>query len=361
MYKIAFVIVTLLLVILANSPQAQAANSLGDNATSKFSGKIVNNPDKANSIAVARGFSAQTYSSNSSPVGFYDVWFNMLEDSDGDGYYHQFEVNFDIDTVFSYQEIYVIGELAAASQQILFQTEPYTINSNSGNDSYQASVLLTDGYPSDQYELTLSVYDAETNALLLQYDAGHNSQLGQLYLEDNGRESVAQQGITLYQLSFEVSGDLDGDGYYTDLSVELDADAPGQQRWIYTRISLINPYGSWTTINTSATFALHGYDSSDRYTTHAVLDYGFDPATYQLGIEIYDAETEALLLTSTTPLSTPLNMESTDWDHNYEDGDYEVYVEEEYYASGSGGSAGVLMLLLLGGMQAVRRGLSVGK
>lgn len=358
MYKIAFVIVAGLLVILASNPQAQAATSTNVNAGSKFSGKIISNPDKGNSIAVARGFSAQAYGSNSNPVSVYDVWFSMLEDSDGDGYYHQFAVNFDIDTVYSQQEIYVVGELSAASQQILFQTEPYTLNGDSGNDSYQADVLLTDGYPSDQYELILSVYDADSGTLLLRYDGSHNSQLGRLYLEDNGWESVAQQGITLYQLSFELSGDQDGDGYYTDLSVELDADAPGQERWVYTRISLIDPYGNWNAISTSSAFALHGYNSSDRYTTHAVLDYGFDPATYQLGIEIYDANTEVLLLTNTTPLSTPVNMESTDWDA---DEYYEVYVEEEYSASGSGGSTSALLLLLLGGMWVVRRGLNIRK
>ncbi|NIQ10086.1 MAG: hypothetical protein GWO08_09960, partial [Gammaproteobacteria bacterium] len=75
------------------------------------------------------------------------------------------------------------------------------------------------------------------------------------------------------------------------------------------------------------------YSSSDRYYTRITLDYGFDPNRYQLAVQLYDANSGSLLLTSTTPASTALHMESVDWDND----EYVVVVEEEYYASGSGG------------------------
>ncbi|MEC8813799.1 MAG: hypothetical protein CSH49_10145 [Alcanivorax sp.] len=353
MYKMAFVIVTLLLVILASNPQAQAATltatDSGNSTGSKISGSIISNPEKTQTMGVARGLSLETTSNrySDSSVRVYDVWFNMVADTDGDGYYHQFEVNFDIDSELYRQDIYVVGELAGASRQILFQTETYMLSGDSGDDTYQARVLLTEGYPSQAYELILNIYSAETDSLLLQYDGDNDSRLRSLFLEDNTQEEAGYDRVTLYELGFELSADQDGDGFYTQLEVELDADAPGQERNVYVRLSLIDGYGRWYNISTSNLFRLYDYSSNDRYTTRVVLDYGFDPATYQLGVEIFDAETENLLLSSTAPSTTPLTMESTDWDNDW-DNDYSVTVEEEYRVSGSGGSSSLFLLFLLG-------------
>lgn len=344
MYKIALVIVTFLLVVLANSPQAHAATTDTVEAGAKFRGKLVSNPGKSERpVTTQKLIDPNTATVNGTSVAVYDVWFDMLGDTDGDGYYHQFDVNFDLDTLYSHQRVYVIGKLHGNTSQVLFQTEPYTLNGDSGSDSYQARVLLTDGYPSGQYELSLTVYDADSHAQLLHYDSQDNYRLASLYLEDSSRESAAMDNISVYELGFELSSDLDGDGYFTEIAVDLDADAPGQQRWVYARISLIDPRNDWTEIKTSNDFLLQDYSSNDRYYTRLSLDYGFDPARYRLAVQIYDANSGSLLLTSTSPGSTPLHMESIDWDNDV----YVVVVEEEYYASGSGGSTSLFLLVML--------------
>ena len=344
MYKIALVIVTFLLVVLANSPQAHAASTDAMEPGTKFRGKLVTNPTKSDRpVTAQRLLDPATATVNGTSVSVYDVWFDMVGDTDGDGYYHQFDVNFDIDTLYSSQRIYVIGELHGGTSQVLFQTDPYTLTGNSGSDSYQARVLLTDGYPSDQYELSLTVYDADTHAQLLHYDGQNNYQLATLYLEDSSRESAAMDNVSVYELGFELSSDLDGDGYFTEIAVDLDADAPGQQRWVYARISLIDPHNDWTEIKTSNDFLLQDYSSNDHYYTRLSLDYGFDPARYRLAVQIYDANSGSLLITSMSPSSTPLHMESIDWDNDA----YVVVIEEEYYASGSGGSTSLFLLVML--------------
>lgn len=342
MYRFAIAVVAFLILVMANHPQAMAAELNQSNGT-KTKAKQITNPNKTESGLNTRAlnFSGASYDSAQS-VSVYDVWFDMQEDSDGDGYYHRFDVNFDIDTVYNSQTIYVIAEITGSTSQTLFQTEPYTLNGNSGNDSYQVNVLLTEGYPAAQYELTLRIYDAANNELLLQYGAQDNNALYNLYLEDSSQEAFAGSSLSMYELAFELSEDYDADGYYTELAVSFDADTPGDNQWVYARVSLIDPYGQWRTIRTSSAFLLSGYNSSDRYSAHIVLDYGFDPETYQLAVELYDADNHNLLLTSTTPLSTPLHLESTEWDDSYS-----VIVEEEYYASASGGSTGMLMLTVL--------------
>ena len=344
MYKVALIIVTFLLVVLANSPKAHAAEA-GSIVTnhSKVSGNIITNPNKSDTEFSARSMSAPSAATATlTEVSVYDVWFDMEGDTDGDGYFHQFSINFDIDTAFSSQRIYVKGELHGTTSQPLFQTAPYDLSGDSGNDSYQAKVLLTEGYPSGQYALTLSIYDADSEQLLLQYDAQDRIHLGELYLESGDYESAALDSISVYELRFELSEDYDGDGYFTEIAVDLDADAPGQQRWVYARISLIDSFNQWTTINTSDAFRLDDYSANDRYYTRVDLDHGFDPDHYRLAVEIFDANSGNLLLTTTSPSNTLLKMESNDWDN-----DAYVVVEEEYYASASGGSTGIFLLLML--------------
>jgi len=350
MYKTAITIVTALLVILASHTEANAASldstssntsTTSSNNGAKVRGTLTGNPDKTESNINIR--SLNSYGSSAPAVSVYDIWFNMTADSDGDGYYHQFDISFDIDTNVSSQRIYVTGELHGSTSQVLFQTDPYTLSGSSGSDTYQVRVLLTDGYATDQYELALNIYDADSGALLLQYDGVDDYRLNNLYLEDSSRESAYSAALSMYELSFELSNDLDGDGYYTDLAVQFDADAPGQQQWVYARISLLDSYGQWYEIKQTAAFMLNDYSSSDRYATRIMLDYGFAPDRYQLAIELYDADTNSLLLTSTSPQGTPVKVESADYDNAY----YSVTVEESYYASGSGGSLDICMLVAL--------------
>ncbi|AUM13542.1 choice-of-anchor H family protein [Ketobacter alkanivorans] len=350
MYKIPFTVVTLLLLILANHPQAHAAaadtaiTATPNTATgSKTKGQLVNNPSKTESTLNTRALSYQDASHSAhGSVSLYDIWFDMKSDIDGDGYYHQFDVSFDLDTHYNSQTIYVIAELNGLTTQTLFQTTPYTLYGNSGNDSYQANVLLTDGYPPHQYNLTLRVFDANSDELLLTYNTRDHNDANTLNLEDSQYESVSNHRLSLYELSYELRADYDSDGYYTELTVDFDADAPGAEQWIYARISLIDSYGQQHEISLSNDFMLYDYASNDAYSTQINLNHGFEPDTYQLIVELYDADTHALLLTSTTPPSARLRLESSD-----RDASYGVTVEEEYYVAGSGGGAGMLLLTTL--------------
>lgn len=342
MYKLAIAIVTLLLIILSGHPTAQAATIDQQGSGTKVSSQLTNNPNKVAAPLNSRSLNAASYHSGVPEVRIYDAWLDMRADSDGDGYHHLFDITFDIDSIANGHSIYVIGELQGSSRQILFRTDPYTVNGGSGEDTYQVRVLLTDGYPPGQYQLILHVYDANSNNLLITYDGLDNHRLNNLFLEDSSWEGVHTDALSLYQLNFELSQDWDADGYYSRLTLQFDADAPGQLRWVYARISLIDPWGQWIVIRNSADFAIEDYSDNDRYQATIDLDYGIAAAGYQLAVELYDADTHTLLLTSTTPEYSPIQLESSEYEESYG-----VIVEEEYYVSGSGGSFGVWSLLMM--------------
>jgi hypothetical protein len=349
MHKIACLVVCVLLIILTAHREARAANTDPINTitqpVAKIKSKRISNPSKyekeQQSSLQYRSLSAQPLSQ---VVSVYDVWFNLIEDTDGDGYFHQFEVSFDVDTQYAQQEIYVVGKLIGATSQQLFETEHYHIESDSGADSYQTTVLLSDGYPSGEYNMELNVYDAQTDTLLLHVNGQHDQDMWGLYLEDAKLEHSIIERIEIYELAYELSEDWDDDGFYTHINLSFDADAPNQTRRIYAHISLRDPYGNRQLLSRTDDFVIQHYDSGDYVQNQLTLEYGFDPDHYQLIIDLYDAYNHHLLLTSNSPLSTPLNLESIDWDS-----DYSVYIEEEYSVSAtgtyrSGGSSSVLLL-----------------
>ena len=342
MQKVALVLVLLLVTILATHTQAQTLPQ------QKTQGKIITNPNKK---ADAPFKTAQLQSGAYAEISLYDIWFTMLTDNDGDGYYQKFEINFDLDTPYNAFDIYVVGKLG---EQILFQTDAFTLNNNSANDSYQTTVLLTQGYASAWYPLSLTVYDAQTQQPVAEFNTNNNELFTDLYLEDATADNQAAQSVSMYNLAYQLSEDWDNDGYFTQIAVEFDVDAPNQTRWIYAEVFLVDAYDHWHEIIRTQPFQIQHYNDSDRYQSTLTLDYGFDPQAYQLAVRVYDANNHNPILTSKSPNGTYANMESQNWDDDYlnqdstnEDG---VIVEEEYYysSSGSGGSLNISLLIAMG-------------
>ncbi|MEZ5505865.1 MAG: choice-of-anchor H family protein [Gammaproteobacteria bacterium] len=330
------------LIVAALHNAAQAATD----PTAKFTGKTVANPNRdttddqpgANTLATGRSIAG------GDTVGLYDLWIDFQRDNDGDGFYQQFEIFFDIDSRYSNTRIYVTGQLDNGATTPLFRTDPFTVNGATGSDTYSATVLLTDGYPSTDYALTLRVYDAQTNALMLTISPNQYPRLNQLFLEDAERDAVTNAALQLFEFAFTLLGDNDGDGYYTEAEIRLDVDAPQQTRSIYASLYLVDRHDEWIPLKNSSVVTVSGYSTFDVIRLDFALNGGFDPQAYRLGVQLHDAYTHTVLLTSTTPLSTPVRMESADYDSSYYVVEEEYYYEESHHSGGSIG-AGLLMML----------------
>ena len=275
------------------------------------------------------------YIGNGDTVGVYDVWFDMQTDNDGDGYYSKFKLNFDIDSRYNNHRIYVTGHLNNEASTPLFRTDPFSISGETGNDTYSATVLLTEGYPSSQYDLTLRIYDAQTNSLLLTWGPVQDGRMSQLFLEDSARDAVSSADVQVFELAYTLRDDRDGDGYFTSADVRIDVDAPYQSRSIYASLFLIDHHNNWIPLLDSTTTNINGFSNTDALRVDFVLDSGFDPQRYRLGAQIYDAWNHNLLVTATSPESTPLHMESIEYDTN-------GYYDDHH--SRSGGATGIVLL-----------------
>lgn len=299
-----------------------------ENTRQKVAGKIITHPERPEADTPAETDTTATLPFSVQALGsgdfsLYRLWFDFTHDHDGDGYSHQFNLSIDLDTRFTSASVYVTGQLDNGSTTPLFRTDPFSLHGATGSDSYQLTVLLTEGYPSTRYALTLRVYDAQTHSLLLTLDARDDSALASLDLEDIGRDTTQTPALHLFQIEYTLSGDHDSDGFFTAADVRFDADAPGETRWMYARLYLIDDDGHWLWLRTTASFSVSGYSSADRLYTGFELEQGFDPQRYRLGLELYDAWSNALLLTSVTPDSAPLHMESHEYDSvadDYDDG-----------------------------------------
>lgn len=364
MHKVAILILLLLIGILAGHSKAFAEE--------KTKGKMITNPNRSSSEQVdsdvfngtptSPRVTAALYQSSSTEVVLNDIWADWNRDNDGDGYYSKFNLSFDFDAPHSTQTIYVTGTLTGrggeATSQPLFTTEPYTIQQSSGGDAYQMTVLLTDGYPTNTYQLQLAVYDAESKALIHQFDGYDANLLHDLYLEDANQDSPTPENITrashveLYELAFSLYDDFDNDGYFTRIDIQMDVDAPSDARWIYAKLYLIDEYGQYLFLKDTREFHIEDYDN-DEYRMEALLEFGFSPQRYQLSVELYDADTHNLLLTSEAPSSTPAHMESLDWEHSTE----VVVIEEETHSDhhGSGGSLTLWSLFIFGLVNLVQK------
>ena len=207
--------------------------------------------------------------------------------------------------------------------------------------------LTDNGTPANgHYDLEFTLYDAQTNALLLTYGPQQSSKMSQLFLEDVTYETVSSNTLELFRFEFTLSGDNNNDGYFTQADVTLDVDAPNQTRTLYAKLYLIDHNGNWIPVQDIPNFTVSGYSNQDAISVAFGLHTGFSPQNYQFGVEIYDAQTNNLLLTSVTPDNTPVKMESSDYDQNYSDGGSSS-VSVSYHKAGS------LPLSLLGGLLVV--------
>ena len=318
----------------------------GETPVAKFAGATVTNPQRAESANTdgndSQGKMAAKYIGNGNSVGVYDIWFDQHTDNDGDGYHSKFKLFFDIDSRYTNHRIYVTGQINNGASTPLFRTDPFVVSGETGNDTYSATVLLTDGYPSDQYDLTLRIYDAQSNALLLTWGPQQDGQMSQLFLEDAERDAVSNADLQVFEFAYTLHSDQDGDGYFTEADVRIDADAPQQSRAVYASLFLIDRGNNWIPLRNSSVVTVSGYSAADAIRMDFALDSGFDPQRYRLGVQLHDAYNHNVLVTATTPDSAPARMESVDYDGSVYVVEEEYYYEEEY--EHSGGATGLVLI-----------------
>ncbi len=117
----------------------------------------------------------------------YSVSTDLITDLDFDGFYHQFSLNIDVDTVYSDASIYAILYLSyeGGPWNEYASSDAWLINGDSSLDGFVIETELVDGYPAGYYDIRIELYDAITDEWLLSYGPYENSSLSALPLEDS--------------------------------------------------------------------------------------------------------------------------------------------------------------------------------
>ncbi|MGK0503440.1 MAG: hypothetical protein ACJARF_002213 [Alteromonadaceae bacterium] len=153
----------------------------------------------------------------------------------------------------------------------------------------------------------------------------------------------------IYDSWVSLDTDIDYDGYYSEFTVEFDADTAYDSALVYGVIYL-GRNDRYEAIHVTSEFVLYGEDSSDSFVVESRLLSGFPAADYDVLVELYDAYSEQLVAFSDGYDDADLaylSLESDNHEYIYED---TVIVVEEH-----GGSTTIFGLLFIAFTLVVRR------
>jgi hypothetical protein len=121
----------------------------------------------------------------------FDAWVEFFSDDDRDGYFNHFSVEFDADTQYSAAQLYAVLYLGKDDVfKEYHTTSVFNIFSDNTNDSFVVESELLNGFPSDEYEVLIELYDAYNDDLVAVYDGNNDADLYLLSLESKEYESI---------------------------------------------------------------------------------------------------------------------------------------------------------------------------
>jgi len=121
----------------------------------------------------------------------YDSYVTLTADIDYDGYYSSFTLEFDVDTIYQSAPIYAVIYTSTSEEFTPFYTtNVYNIYGDNTQDAIIIENDLVTGFPSNEYELMVVIYDADTDEVLAVSDGTDDADLAYLSLESENYEYV---------------------------------------------------------------------------------------------------------------------------------------------------------------------------
>jgi hypothetical protein len=121
----------------------------------------------------------------------YDSFVTFTADIDYDGYHSSFTLEFDVDTIYTSAPIYAVIYTSTSDVFTPFYTTNiYEINGDNTQDAIIIENDLVTGFPSNEYELMVMIYDADTDEVVAVADGTDDADLAYLSLESENYEYV---------------------------------------------------------------------------------------------------------------------------------------------------------------------------
>ncbi|WP_438865162.1 choice-of-anchor H family protein [Neptunicella sp.] len=128
----------------------------------------------------------------------YDAWTTLEKDTDYDGYYHAITVEFDADTIYSHADVYARLYLSSGGDFYEYHTtSSFHIDGEDSQDSFIVETDLLEGFPANDYELLIELYDSDTDQLVATLDGYDDADLYLLPLESRNHEHTSGGQVTV--------------------------------------------------------------------------------------------------------------------------------------------------------------------
>ena len=128
----------------------------------------------------------------------FDAWITFHTDEDFDGYYSHFTVEFDADSVYAQSDVYARLYLSRGDVfEEYHTTSIFSILGDSSDDSFLVESELLTGFPSNDYELLIELYDAFDDSLVATFDGYNDADLTLISLESKNYEVVEETVVVV--------------------------------------------------------------------------------------------------------------------------------------------------------------------
>ncbi|NVJ68351.1 MAG: hypothetical protein HWE16_17830 [Gammaproteobacteria bacterium] len=230
----------------------------------------------------------------------YDAAVLLKSDLDGDGYYSEIRVDFDVDASYdAYYDVYAelyIREQGTSDWVHYYTTDVFEIYGDESSDDYHVTTSFNDGFPPANYEIAIDLYEYGYSGVVDYLEAADDPDLGNLPIEDVSYEqSQPQTDVSISTVKTEIFTDNDGDGFYRDFKISFDADVASGQRSVIAKLYQKTGSGSWQYETESDIYTLDGTSTADTIAFEAEWQSGYATSYYDFKIELYDSATNEFL------------------------------------------------------------------
>jgi hypothetical protein len=295
-----------------------------------------------------------TVSSKSHDFEIYDARVYLLDDIDGDGYYSEFQLEFDADTTYDWADVY--AKLYVSYQggpwELYHVTDVFEINGAQSSDEYRVTTVLNYDFPSGDYDILIDLYEYGYQDIVVTYSSDDDIDLYRIPLEDRENEATYGDGFWFYNVTTDLLDDNDNDGFYHRFALSFDVDSDYASADVYAEIYFFNEDHQWELEHTTDDFNVSGNSTLD--TVHLEFDWsaGYPTAYYDFKIVIRDAYSNERLVETYSEFGAlnAVPLESNDKDNSYNSGGSgNSGGATTNYESGGGSFlwSGLLMLLSL--------------
>jgi len=271
------------------------------------------------------------------PVWFFDVTSELYQDLDQDGYFQNLTLNFDLDTDYSSLDVFV--DIAFINQydiaELVYTSDLFTLNGDSEKDNQQFDFQFIDLWPTDYYQIHITVRDAYSSEVYL--TANHNDFYGLEDLPLEGSVFDQDNELSIYSLGIQYHQDVDDDHYFESFTLAIDVDTNYGIQNLTADIMIDGQL-----FYTSNAFTIYADSTEDKQYFDINLQSGFVSSYYDIEVILRDAsyghELHYISSNSWTNLAA-LALESQE------------YIQEEYVeveVVHSSGSVAYMLLCLVG-------------